>query len=186
MLANFLRGAGLEVPVYKEGTPQGEYLLVGAFEPTQWGSGMSDIMEWVYKGHTLIIVDNPERWAEFLSDKEVLEYRGSKELGKSWYGGNFFNREHPLFEGLPVDCAFNWEYQCFATYNRRRIGLRCENGETIVEYAGYVPTCVGEGGYGDYLEFEIDSSSNIPNWEFDQEKLDELMMESGSEFYENR
>ena len=25
-----------------------------------------------------------------------------------------------------------WEYQCFATYNRRRIGLRCENGETIV------------------------------------------------------
>ena len=132
MLANFLRGAGLEVPVYKEGTPQGEYLLVGAFEPTQWGSGMSDIMEWVYKGHTLIIVDNPERWAEFLSDKEVLEYRGSKELGKSWYGGNFFNREHPLFEGLPVDCAFNWEYQCFATYNRRRIGLRCENGETIV------------------------------------------------------
>ena len=45
---------------------------------------MSDIMEWVYKGHTLIIVDNPERWAEFLADKEVLDYRGSKILGKSW------------------------------------------------------------------------------------------------------
>ena len=99
-LVNFLRGVGMEVPVYKGGTPEGDYLLVGAYEPTQWGSGMSDIMEWVYKGHTLIIVDNPERWAEFLADKEVLDYRGSKILGKSWYGGNFFNREHPIFMNL--------------------------------------------------------------------------------------
>ena len=131
-LVNFLRGVGMEVPVYKGGTPEGDYLLVGAYEPTQWGSGMSDIMEWVYKGHTLIIVDNPERWAEFLADKEVLDYRGSKILGKSWYGGNFFNREHPIFMNLPANSAFNWEYQCFATYNRRRIGLRCFNGETLV------------------------------------------------------
>ena len=93
---------------------------------------MSDIMEWVYKGHTLIIVDNAERWAEFLADKEVLDYRGSKKLGTAWYGGNFFNREHPIFDGLPVNCVFNWEYQCFATYNRHRVGLRCFNGETLV------------------------------------------------------
>ncbi|MCD8030701.1 MAG: hypothetical protein LUF85_07765 [Bacteroides sp.] len=89
-------------------------------------------MEWVYKGHTLIIVDNPERWAEFLADKEVLDYRGAKVLGRSWYGGDFFNRSHRIFEGLPADVAFNWEYPCFATYNRRRIGLRVFNGETLV------------------------------------------------------
>lgn len=132
VLQRFMKTAGFDVPTYKTGTPAGDYLLVGAFEPQQWGSGMSDIMEWVYKGHTLIIVDNPERWAEFLADKEVLDYRGSKELGRSWYGGNFFNRSHPVFDGLPSDCAFNWEYQCFSAYNRRRIGLRTFNGETIV------------------------------------------------------
>ncbi len=132
VLREFMKTAGFDLPAYKSGIPQGDYLLVGAFQPTQWGSGMSDIMEWVYKGHTLIIVDNPERWAEFLADKEVMDYRGSKELGRSWYGGNFFNRAHPVFSGLPVDCTFNWEYQCFATYNRRRIGLRAFNGETIV------------------------------------------------------
>ena len=131
-LNHFLRGAGLQLPAYKGGTPQGDYLLVGAYEPTQFGSGINDILEWVYKGHTLIVVDNPERWAELLADKEVLDYRGSKVLGKSWYGGNFFNREHRLFDGLPSNVVFNWEYQCFATYNRRRIGLRCFNGETIV------------------------------------------------------
>lgn len=100
VLSNFMKTVGFDIPEYKEGTPSGDYLLVGAFEPTQWGSGMSDIMEWVYKGHTLIIVDNAERWAEFLADKEVLDYRGSKKLGTAWYGGNFFNREHPIL----MDC----------------------------------------------------------------------------------
>lgn len=60
-----------------------------------------------------------------------------------------------------------------------------KNGEVIAEYGGYVPECVGEGGYGDYLEFEIDSASNIPEWEFTQEHLDEFMNESGDELYEN-
>lgn len=132
VLHNFMKSVGFDIPSYQGKTPEGDYLLVGAYEPQQWGSGISDIMEWVYKGHTLIIVDNPERWAEFLCDKEVLDYRGAKVLGKSWYGGNFFNRESPIFEGLPSDCVFNWEYQCFATYNRRRIGLRCENGDVLV------------------------------------------------------
>lgn len=130
-VASFLSSMGIAVKPYRSGTPEGDYLVVGAFEPTQWGSGISDIMEWVYKGHTLIVVDNPERWAEFLSDKEVLDYRGSKKIGSSWYGGNFFNREHPVWAGLPQDCVFNWEYQCFATYNRRRIGLRCGNGQIL-------------------------------------------------------
>lgn len=131
VLANFLNGVGVKTQNYQSGYPEGDYLLVGAFEPTQFGSGLSDILEWVYKGHTLVIVDNPERWADFLADKEVLDYRGSKKIGTSWYGGNFFNRHDPVFEGLPQGCTFNWEYQCFATYNRRRIGLRCENSQIL-------------------------------------------------------
>lgn len=58
-------------------------------------------------------------------------------------------------------------------------------GEVIVEYSGYVPDCVGHGGWGDYLEFEIDSASNIPEWSFTQEDLDEFMKESGDELYED-
>jgi hypothetical protein len=59
-----------------------------------------------------------------------------------------------------------------------------KNGEEIAHYSGYVPECVGEGGYGDYLEFEIDSASNIPGWDFTQEHLDEFMKEAGDELYE--
>lgn len=129
----FLSRYGIRPQKYVDGTPEGRYLLVGEFDPpkSQWGSGKSDIMEWVYDGNTLIVVGNPEKWAEFLADKEVLDYRGSRKIGTAWYGGNFFNREHPVWAGLPQDCVFNWEYQCFSAYNRRRIGLRCENGETL-------------------------------------------------------
>jgi hypothetical protein len=132
LLQAYFRSRGIEVESYAGGVPKGSYLLVGAFEPQQWGSNMSDIVDWVQKGGSLIIVDNPVRWAEYLADKEALDYRGFKELGRSWYGGNFFNRAHPVFDGLPAGVAFNWEYQCFAAYNRRRIGLRLGSGETLV------------------------------------------------------
>jgi hypothetical protein len=132
LLQSYFRGMGIDMKSYVSGVPEGNYLLVGAFEPQQWGSNMSDIVDWVQKGGSLVVVDNPLRWAEYLADKEALDYRGHKELGRSWYGGNFFNRPHPVFDGLPVGVAFNWEYQCFATYNRRRLGLRLGSGETLV------------------------------------------------------
>ena len=44
----------------------------------------------------------------------------------------------------------------------------------VVGYTGYVPTCLGEGGYGDYLEFEIDENSYIVDWSFGQEDYDEF------------
>jgi hypothetical protein len=53
-------------------------------------------------------------------------------LGTSWYGGNYFTKDHPLLGGLPQSCVFNWEYQCFAAYNKERVGLRMFNGETVV------------------------------------------------------
>jgi len=133
ILGKFFTSLGVEgIKEYRSGTPEGKFLLVGAFEPLQWGSGMSDIMEWVYGGNTLVVAGSAERWAEFLADKEVLDYRGSKVLGKSWYGGNFFVKKHPVFDGLPTACVFNWEYQCLATYNKNRTGLRVFNGETVV------------------------------------------------------
>jgi beta-galactosidase len=134
VLAGYLRSVGVtSFKEFKSGRPQGDYLLVGAFNPQQTGNPLvTDILEWVNEGHTLIVVNNIDRWATHLARKEVVDYRGPKELGTSWYGGNYFVKNHPLFAGLPQACVFNWEYQCFATYDRSRVGLRLLNGETIV------------------------------------------------------
>ncbi|MBE7171667.1 MAG: beta-glycosidase [Williamsia sp.] len=134
VLAPFLRSAGVKnFTEYRSGKPAGKYLLIGAFQPQQTGNPLvTDILEWVNEGNTLIIANNIEAWAAHLAQKEVIDYRGSKVLGTTWYGGNFFSRQHPLFNHLPQAQVFNWEYQCFATYNRSRIGLRVLNGETVV------------------------------------------------------
>lgn len=85
----------------------------------------------------------------------------------------------------------NWpKNSSFGFYDKKIVDegeyiLLDNNGKVIAEYEGYVPECVGCDGYGDYLEFEIDSASNIPEWEFTQEHLDEFMKESGDELYEN-
>ena len=134
VLAKYLRSVGVNsFKDFKSGRPVGDYLLVGAFNPQQTGNPLvTEILEWVNEGHTLIVVNNIDKWAMHLARKEVVDYRGLKELGTSWYGGNYFVKRHPLFAGLPQGCVFNWEYQCFATYDRARLGLRLFNGETIV------------------------------------------------------
>ncbi|WP_276483724.1 glycoside hydrolase family 2 protein [Paraflavitalea pollutisoli] len=133
VMAGFLRVTGINTfKEFKSGRPEGKWLLVGGFEPQQTGNPLvTEILEWVNEGNTLIVAGDVERWATFLGRKEVIDYRGSKELGTSWYGGNFFVKEHPLLNGLPQNCVFNWEYQCFAAYNKKRLGLRLFNGETV-------------------------------------------------------
>jgi hypothetical protein len=122
VLAPFLKSVGLSFKEFRSGRPEGKYLLVGAFQPQQTGNPLvTDILEWVNEGNTLIIVNNIEAWADYLARKEVIDYRGSKVMGTTWYGGNFFSRQHELFNGLPQAQVFNWEYQCVATYNKIRI-----------------------------------------------------------------
>jgi hypothetical protein len=90
------------------------------------------LVNWVAAGNTLIILQNAPYWCEQLAVREVTEYTGAKKLGTNWMGGNYFVREHPLFNGLPVNTAFNWEYQSLASYDRDRYGLILGNDSCIV------------------------------------------------------
>lgn len=134
VLSNYFKSIGFnQFKSYLGGKPEGKVLVIGAFEPQQTGNPLvTDILEWVNNGNTLVVVNNSEHWADHLAKKEVLDYRGAKELGKSWYGGNYFSKQHPLLNGLPQACVFNWEYQCFASYNKYRLGLRLNTGECVV------------------------------------------------------
>ncbi|HTN38023.1 MAG TPA: glycoside hydrolase family 2 TIM barrel-domain containing protein [Arachidicoccus sp.] len=132
-IQSYLRSVGIEFRDYHSGRPDAHVLVIGAYEPRQTGNPLvTDILEWVNSGNKLVIVSNTEKWAMHLAKKEVIDFRGIKVMGTSWYGGNYFVRSSPLFAGLPENCVFNWEYQCLATYNKNRIGMRMFNGQTIV------------------------------------------------------
>jgi len=129
----YLKSVGIEYRNYQSGRPDGNIIVVGAFEPQQTGNQLvTDLLEWVNNGHTLAIVANTEKWATYLAKKEVIDFKGIQVMGTTWYGGNYFVKEDSLFTGLPQNCVFNWEYQCLATYNKARIGMRMQSGETIV------------------------------------------------------
>jgi beta-galactosidase len=126
---------GPTLPDYEKGKPEGKYLVVGEIteNPLMQNNHVSQpLLDWVMEGNNLVILKGVDKWFDVLYRKEVVDYRGSFTLGRHWYGGNFFVRKHPLFDGLPVDQVFNWEYQCFALYRFERYGLRLNGEETIV------------------------------------------------------
>jgi beta-galactosidase len=92
----------------------------------------NDFIEWVSNGNTVICLDHCDLFAEFLEKKEVLDYYGSMTIGKVWYGGNYFNKKHEVFDGLPQPTAFNWEWQSLAAYDLKRYGLRLKGEETLI------------------------------------------------------
>ena len=101
-------------------------MVRGSFRQT------SPVMDWVGRGNKMIVMGGIETWGAYLSDKEILDYRGIREIKRNWFGGCYFVKDHSLFEGLPTSTAFNWEYQFLAAQKRQRIGMRLGNGESIV------------------------------------------------------
>lgn len=90
------------------------------------------VMDWVSRGNTILFINNAPFWAEYLHEKEILDYRGFRTIDRNWFGGSYFVKEHRYFDGLPSNCVFNWEYQALAGYNMNRVGLRLMNDECIV------------------------------------------------------
>lgn len=83
-------------------------------------------------GTGIVILDHADIWAGLLAGAGVLTEHGRLNCGDWWLGGGFFVREHPLFAGLPVNGALDWEYQCVVQYTARRYGLLLEGEEAVV------------------------------------------------------
>lgn len=166
----YLKSVGIKYTNYHSGRPEARVLIVGAYQPQQTGNPLvTDILEWVNNGNKLVVLGNTEAWATYLARKEVIDFRGVQVMGNTWYGGNYFVKNSPLFAGLPQDCVFNWEYQSLATYNKNRIGMRMFSGETIVGAVSdhkqevYSALSVVPQGRGEIILNALDITSCIQN-----------------------
>jgi hypothetical protein len=74
---------GLRLATYQSGKPEGDYLVVdqNPNEIETIEEIRADLTDWVSDGHTLVIVTNARKWAEFLHRREVIDYRGGVALG---------------------------------------------------------------------------------------------------------
>jgi hypothetical protein len=118
---------------------------------------------------------------------EDIEEAYPAMFGRDRQGKRYFVLKIDVETGQVLNWPKNSPYSFFDAkiVDTGKYLLLDKNEEVIAEYDGYVPDCVGHGGWGDYLEFEINSDSNIPGWMFTQEDLDEFMKESGDELYED-
>jgi hypothetical protein len=83
-------------------------------------------------GTTVAFLDHAGAWAKRLSDLGAVQCDGVLQHGNYWLGGGFFVREHPLFDGLPVNCAMAGPYQDLVKYEARRSGLLLRGEEAVV------------------------------------------------------
>lgn len=83
------------------------------------------------EGTTLILLGMTETWMQAVAECTGVEYKGYFNVGKNWVGGVHFVKEHPLFEGLPVNDGMNWPYQAVVRDGERRYGF-CLKGEEMV------------------------------------------------------
>jgi hypothetical protein len=114
---------------YTSGKPYGRYLILGSTTKPKIDV---QVMNWIKEGNKLLIVHDADKWMEAFGEQGIISYQYRKDLDSLWFGGHFFVREHELFKDLPVNTAFNWEYQVFSRYTAERYGLILEGAEAVV------------------------------------------------------
>lgn len=84
------------------------------------------------QGARVIIIDKAEEWVDYFSKVSDVQCEKKMPVWTVWKGGIFFVREHPFFEGLPVNCSLDWPYQALVERNgRERYALKMTGEELI-------------------------------------------------------
>lgn len=99
---------------------------------------LEDILRRVREeGTKLIVVEDAETWLKKLRAAGAFPKYDVFHPHKTWVGHNMFVAKHPFFEGLPTDCAMNWEYQKLVVYDGpKHFGLIMDGEEALVGLVG--------------------------------------------------
>ena len=130
---------------------------------------MNDILRRVREdGTKLVLVEDAEVWLKKLRDAKAFPEYKVFHPHKTWVGHNLFVADHPIFDGLPKNCAMNWEYQKLAVYDGpKHFGLLMEGEEALAGVVGVplrgIATSVGivPCGKGRIVFSSLDLAPNL-------------------------
>ena len=126
--------AGDEIPVklhYRQGKSAGSIGLVWSRPGSAAIAPAEFIRRAAEDGTALIIIDNVPSWMADVTEAAGIGYNGFYAVGTNWIGGIHFVKDHPMFAGLPVNCAMNWPYQALVKDGDERLGLYLDGGEMV-------------------------------------------------------
>lgn len=126
-------GKPIKVRVVYRQTHQSGYIQLKWSRPSAAVIAPHQLFERVeHDGTTLILLGCTETWMKAVAEYTNTEYNGYYNVGKNWIGGIHFVKEHPLFDGLPVNNALNWPYQSVVRNGDQRFGFRMRGEELVV------------------------------------------------------
>jgi beta-galactosidase len=129
----FLKEArGITLPAFDPNGPDLDYIIVGPCDARTLQRVYRPIMERVSNGARLIVVSDPERWAQEMDsiyDFQSIQYLGSMHWGNR---GRLFVGKSPFLAGLPTAQAMGWEYQDFYEGDISGLNMGELGVETIV------------------------------------------------------
>ena len=168
----FLLKAGDEVAVrveYSQRNPTGSVQLVWSL-PDHAAIAPQELLDRVREdGTSLLLLKSAESWMDAVSAYTGSAYHGYYSVGKNWVGGVHFVKEHPLFNGLPVNVAMGWPYQALVRNGDRRLGLHIDNEELVAGSYSSAPFNLGSAvgiiscGKGKIYYSTLDLVDNLNN-----------------------
>jgi beta-galactosidase len=101
---------GITLPKYDPSSYDMDFIIIGKGDSRSAGAReVSDILDKVVNGATLIILDQADIWAQRLDDR-ALRYINTVRWGSD---GRLFVGKSDYLRGLPQAQSMNWEYQVF-------------------------------------------------------------------------
>jgi len=120
-------------------------------------------------GTNIYILENMDDWSEMIAANSDVTFSEEFTVGTTWLGGVMFNKEHPVFHGLPVNDVLNWPYQAVVRNGLDRTGFIVEGEELIVGAYHTYPMKLGTAmgivpvGKGKILFSTLDIYDNVIN-----------------------
>jgi hypothetical protein len=118
-------------------------------------------------GTNIYILENIDDWSEIIAANSDVVFSEKFTIGSTWLGGVMFNKEHPIFKGLPVNDVLNWPYQAVVRNGVDRTGFIVEGEELIVGAYHTYPMKLGTAmgivsvGKGKILFSTLDIYDNV-------------------------
>lgn len=129
---NLKEGVPVKVKLeYRQNQQSGKIMLKWA-QPNPEGIPASTLFDRAKNdGTTIILLDKSETWMKDVAECTGVKYDGNFTIGRHWIGGIHFVKNHPLFEGLPVNDAMNWPYQAVVGDSDNRLSFHIQGEELV-------------------------------------------------------
>ena len=115
-------------------------IRVLCFPPNSNSVDVNAVLELAKGGTQVIILNDVSNWAPTIAAANGnLKYLGDFRLGNNWVGGQYFCKDHPVFDGFTRGAVLDYPFE--AAVNNPRTAIIMEGDEELIAGAWHSLGC---------------------------------------------